>query len=231
MDNNSNDGDSSDSSSDDDEIALSDLAKVAPKMTDVGKQSGRHAVVTPASFFTNKQPPQQQSRSKTSRREGCSNVNESTIGEGQHRKKLKKQIGLHSFLQAKRQTKITTQVPSSKPDDNELLSLKNEGNGNHDMGFVSAASLLSGNDTSKDEVAGEDASSVMQDQSNGQEDVSASKVVTAPNDPAVDDIDEFDDDTDEHANVNSSRTMEEKSSSSNINHPQRFGIHSLILGH
>eukprot|EP00985_Skeletonema_marinoi_P008774 scaffold4015_cov200-Skeletonema_marinoi.AAC.5 len=227
VENNSNDGDSSDSSSDDDEIALSDLAKVAPKMTDNGKQSGRHAVVTPASFFTNKQPQQQQSRSKTSRKEGRSN-DKSTNGEGQHRKKLKKQIGLHSFLQAKRQTKITTQVPSSKPAVNELLSLNNEEARNHNMSFVTASSLLSGNDT---RVAGEDASSVMQDQPNRQEFVSASKVVTAPNDPAVDDIDEFDDDTDEHANVNSSRTVKEKSSSSNINHPQRFGIHSLILGH
>eukprot|EP00984_Skeletonema_dohrnii_P010983 scaffold4339_cov100-Skeletonema_dohrnii-CCMP3373.AAC.8 len=194
-----NDGDSSDSSSDDDEIALSDLAKMAPpprKMTDACKQSGRHAVVTPASFFTNKQP-QQQSRSRDSLKEGRSN-DKSTNGEGQHRKKLKKQIGLHSFLQEKRQTK-----------------------------FVSAASLLSGNDT---RVAGEDTSSVMQDQPNGQEDVSASKVVTAPIDSAVDEIDAFEDDTEEHANANSSSTMEEKSSS-NINHPQRFGIHSLILGH
>eukprot|EP00984_Skeletonema_dohrnii_P032552 scaffold26896_cov67-Skeletonema_dohrnii-CCMP3373.AAC.1 len=115
MENNRNDGDSSDSSSDDDEIALSDLAKMAPpprKMTDACKQSGRHAVVTPASFFTNKQPTQQQqSRSTNSRKEGRSNDN-STNGEGKHRKKVKKQIGLHSFLQEKRQTKFVASLLS-----------------------------------------------------------------------------------------------------------------------
>ena len=96
MDNNFNDKNESDNdSSDDDEIALSDLAKMAPpprKLPD--PSSNRRAVVTPASFFTNTQT-QQSCRSKSSKREGHNDSpNESVNGEGQHCKKLKRQIGL-----------------------------------------------------------------------------------------------------------------------------------------
>ncbi len=236
MNNYRNDGDSS--SDDDDEIALSDLAKKAPpprKIADTGNHpSSRRAVVTPASFFTDKesqQPQQQQSRSKQSLKEGRNNNNGSAIaGEGQHRKKFKRQVGLDSFLQDKRQSKITAQVANSKSkvNANESLSSQHEEERNHGVSFVSASSLLSGNDSTIKEAAGQDTSSMLKDQPNGQEVVSDSKATTSSNDSVLDEIDEFDDDVEETATGKTSSTKEENSSN---NHPQRFGIHSLILGH
>lgn len=229
----------SDSSSDDDEIALSDLAKMAPPprkiVADTGNHpSSRRAVVTPASFFTTKQsqPPQQhQSRSKHGRNEGRNNNDDRATGEGQHRKKFKRQVGLDSFLMDKRQSKITTQVANSKAKVNasESLSSQHEQDRSYGVSFVSASSLLSANDRNTKEAVGQDSSTMLQDEPNRQEVVSAdSKVATYSNDSAVDEIDDFDDDVEEPETENTSSTKEENSSN---NHPQRFGIHSLILGH
>ena len=237
---NDKNNESSDGSSDDDEIALSDLAKKMappPRKLPNSSFSHRRAVVTPASFFTN-QPTRQHSRSTNSKRKGRNNnSNESTNnGEGRHGKKFKRQIGLDSFLQDKqRQVKtITTNVPNLKleeVDANCLSSLQHEKEDrNHNsLSFVSASSLLGGNDTNKEELAGSDTSFNLMDQPNEEEVGDGSKAPTSSSNSAEDEVVEFDDDDDikEPANGNKPCTKEENSSN---NLPQRFGIHSLILG-
>ena len=230
----SNKSDSS-SSDDDDEIALSDLAP-PPRKLQNSSSSSRRAVVTPAaSFFSNK-PTLQRSRSNHSKREGRNNKkNESRNGEGQNRKKLKRQIGLDSFLQdnKKRQsTKInTTPVTNNSKaevDTNQLLSTEHVKDRNHSSSsFVTASSLLGGNATNNEEVAGKDnTSSMLQDQRNDEEEevVHASCKAATSSSAAVDEIDEFDDDLKDPTNG-------KEENSSNNHHPERFGIHSLILGH
>lgn len=236
MDNESNNANDTDSSSDDDEIALSDLAKMAPPPRKIADTGSRRAVVTPASFFTKKQSQPQQSRSKQSRKEGRNNKDGSTrVGEGQQRKKFKRQVGLDSFLLDKRQSKITAQVANSKAevDANELLSSQHEKDRNQSVSFVSASSFLSANnDRNTKDAAGQNSSSMMEDQTNRQEVSSDSKAVTSSNDSVVDEIVEFDDDdVEEPTTGNTSTTKEENSSNNHPQSTQRFGIHSLILGH
>ena len=240
------DSDSS-SSDDDDEIALSDLAPPPRKLQN--SSSSRRAVVTPAaSFFSNK-PTLQHSRSNHGKPEGRTNKkNEGRNGEGQHRKKLKRQIGLDSFLQDNKKRQSTNITTTHDDDDDDDFTNNSEAEGEMNQflllsqyevdsrsysssTFVTASSLLGGNAANNEkEVVGQDnTSSMLQNQRNKQEEaVADSKAATSSN-SADDEIDEFDDDLVESKNGNKSCTKEENSSN-NHHHPKRFGIHSLILG-